>query len=252
MEPWMSDIGSFGGGVQPGDEYASLLADLEGNTNLADVGKTKAGKLLGGVGRALGGAKFDATSALQLAPAIYNIGQGLFGKPDLQDPSDYSNTLGLAEAAKLKGRKYDVDPELRASRRAFDTGRRNLRSAARSRGELLSGYAGLSAREAGAEADIYSRKQNIENQYASEAAQAYMGLGAQEAANRARVDDYNARARAAQQNLLGTGLSQVSQIAQAGMQRENQREADRLRLSNLQTMYPNLRYNVRTGRYETV
>ena len=109
---------------------------------------------------------------------------------------------------------------------------------------------GLSAQEAQSEANIYAQKQNIENQYRSEAAQLSTQVGGQDAAADFRTADYNARSRGAQQGLVGTGLSQLSGAAQAMQRRSGQQRADQQRIAAMQEFFPNYNFNQATGRFE--
>ena len=190
-------------------------------------------KIAGGIGK-----------AAQYAPAIYNLGQGLFGKADQLNASDYRNIEGDAALSNLQNRRYDINPQLRSNRLATAISRRDIARNAGGRGSLLAGYASLAGQRSRADMGAYAQKQNIENQYASEAAQYASQLGSQNAQNRFRVDDYNARARAAQSGYLQQGLSQLSGISQQNQRNQNLGQADQLRLDALRKMFPMQNINV--------
>ncbi len=194
--------------------------------------------ILANLGAQAGGAGGMLGTAATLAPALYNIGRGLFGKTEEINPSDYYNPYEASALNTMRNRSVNVDPMLEANRAAERTGKYNLRSGARTRGELLSGYAPLSAARSRADMDAYSRQQQLENQYAGQTAQMEAQLGQQRASTRFKVDDVNARARAAQRNMTGTGLSQLSQYAQLRTQRKGLQEADAARVNMLKEMYP--------------
>jgi hypothetical protein len=239
VEPWMTSLQAFNPvkfGTSPnlvaGTEYDDLLTGLEGGKNLD--GKSGIGRVLGNLGESNIGPALSGIASL--APTLYNIGQGIFGEAEQTDPTSYQNTLGMAEATRLKSRKYDVSPELDAIRRSYSQGKRDVTSASRTRGELLSNLGGLTARRAGAESSVLAGKQNIENQYQSEAAQMLAGLGAQDVQTRLGISQTNAANRAAQRNMLGTGLSQLSQFTQNQQLMSNQRDRD----ARLEKLIPSL------------
>jgi hypothetical protein len=224
-----------------GQEYDNALAGLQGN-NLD--GKTGFGRALGsigeglqsfnqsGFGQALGGLS-------QAAPALMNIGQGLFGDVEQEDPNQFQNISGMAAASRLRNRKFDVDPQLAAIRRATATGKRNISQGSRTRGELLSNLGGLSAMEARQTSDVLSQKQNIENQYAGEAAQMTARLGSESAATRLNIARSNAANRGARRNILRSGVSQLGQLSQSRERTRNLKEADKIRLAALNQYFPN-------------
>jgi len=198
-----------------------------------------AGDALRGIGGALGKVGGAASGLATAAPAIFNIAQGLFGKPDVQDPQTTSNVAGLAAVNKLQNRRFNVDPMLDANRRSAAIGRRNIAGGARTRGELLSGYAATSAQQGIADSQAYAQQQNMNNQYQGEAASAAMQVGVGEAANMGRVQDYNTRARSAQTGYLQEGLSQVSGLVQQGQKNAGMQDADRIRIDMLRKWFPN-------------
>lgn len=196
------------------------------------LGKLSASGGSEGLGGALGG-------IASVAPALYNIGRGIFGNPKEYDSSQFRNPYEATALNRMRNRTYNVDPEIEAARNASRIARSNVRNAARTRGELLGAYAPISAAETRAMSQAYANKQNIENQYAAQTAGMEAQLGQQRAATELQVSDMNARSRAARRNMLGTGLSQLSQYAQIGQQRKNLRQADALRAQAFREMFPN-------------
>ena len=139
----------------------------------------------------------------------------------------------------MKDRKYNIDPMLEANRTSYSTANRNLATAARTRGELLSGYGANAYGKSLADMQAWATKNNEENRYAGESASMYANLGQNRAQSRFAVDNYNARSRAAKENMLGTGITQVGQLAQNYMLNRNRTEADKMRMGALQQMYSN-------------
>ena len=190
------------------------------------------------------------TGIAQALPAVYNIAQGLFGKADTLNANDYTNPYEGAAIKAMQNRKYNIDPMLEANRVAYSTANRNLASAARTRGELLSGYGASSYGKSMADMQAWATKNNEENRYAGDMASMYANLGQQRASNQMYVSDYNARARAAKQNLIGTGITQAGQLAQNYALNRNRSQADEMRTKALQQMYSNYNFNPTTGEWE--
>ena len=190
------------------------------------------------------------TGIAQALPAVYNIAQGLFGKADTLNANDYTNPYEGAAIKAMQNRKYNIDPMLEANRIAYSTANHNLASAARTRGELLSGYGASAYGKSMADMQAWATKNNEENRYAGDMASMYANLGQQRASNQMYVSDYNARARAAKQNLIGTGITQVGQLAQNYALNRNRSQADEMRIKALQQMYSNYNFNPTTVEWE--
>jgi hypothetical protein len=172
-------------------------------------------------------------------PALYNIGQGLFGKADTRDPGDYMNYSGMAAAKNMYNQKYDISNQLDASRRATAVGKHNVRSAAGGRQDLIGGYAALAGQRAMNDSNAYAQKHNMESQYRAQGAQMQATVGAQNAQTRMSIADYNAKAEAAQQGYLQEGMSQLSGVAQQYQKTKNQQSNDAIKLEMLKQMFPN-------------
>ena len=197
----------------------------------------------------LQGSRFGniASAAFKMAPALYNIARGAFGQADTVEPE--LNYAGTEAARQLRNRRYNIDPQLRATERAFSTAREGVRGASRTRGELLPAYGSLALAESQAKSGLYGQKQNIENQYIADAAQMAATVGAQDAAARAAAEQYNRQAEGARQNLITTGISQLGAAAQQSMRDRRLARADQMRVNTLSSLYPNLRYDAATGKY---
>jgi hypothetical protein len=165
-------------------------------------------------------------TAAQLAPAAYNIYQGLFGKEDTMKYSDYANPYRQAVLNSIKNRKYNVEPELAANELAYQTGKRNIKQIAPSAGNLLSNYNALAGTRMRADGEALARKQNMENQYGGERAQILSQLGAQEANTKLSVAQYNKAAKAAKQGAISTGIDQLAGAATNMQSTKNIKERD--------------------------
>jgi hypothetical protein len=205
----------------------SSTMDLAGGDAALSAGKGIGSKIAGGIG-----------AVAQMAPALYNIGQGLFGEVEYEDPAKYANIAGQAAAQRMRSQRYNIDPQLRDIRRTSAIARRNLAGAAGgSRGLYMAGAISSTAARNRATADLYAQKQNVENQYRMQGEQMAARVGAQDAVTRMRVADINAQREAAQAGMLTTGLSQLSGVMQAQTKLGQQQAMDQQRLALYKDMF---------------
>jgi len=163
------------------------------------------------------------TFAMQAAPAIYNMIRGL-QKPEKTKPNynPYEDEI----RSTMRGRRFDIDPLLAANRTAQAVSNRNIRSAAGSRGALMGNLGAAQNYRMAGDAAAWSQKNNMDNQYLAEQAQMDYGLGMGRAQMDWHVQDANARNRAARNQFLGRGLSDLSMYSQNQQFMKNQRERD--------------------------
>lgn len=181
------------------------------------------------------------------APTAYNIIQGL-RKPQELSPEDYYNPYESKALGLLEGRKYNIDPQLQANRRGFNAMERLVGSAAGGSGaSYLANIGAAQQRKQQSDAQAYSTKQNIENQYKGQLANAYSQFGQQRAATDLQIQDINDRNRARRNAYLAQGLTGVSQLAQQGRYMRNLSDADKIRARTLQYMYPDFQYGMEKG-----
>jgi hypothetical protein len=176
------------------DDWASDLKKMLTNTDKKEgLGEMKASPLLA------------AASAL---PAIYNIGRGMFGKVDQLDAKDYQSR------ARISPYEMNVDPQLAATRSSYGTAMQAARNAAPGAGSYLATLGNMANMRQQAIRDIYAQKENFDKGQKLEAdkfnAQVEQGNMQQDLA----IQQYNAQAKAAKQNMLAAGLTQASEIAQ--------------------------------------
>lgn len=176
------------------------------------------------------------------APIAYNIGQGLFGKTETVQPS-YNPYEGQVSSL-MSNRSYNIDPELEANRSTQSAYNQALRQGAPSQSQYLAALNQGQINKMRSDADAYSKKQNVENQYKSEEAQMLEGLGRQRAAAKASSDELNAQTRASKRNMLSTGLSQLQQASQVRKQSKGQETADKQRMQILKDLYGNYPFKV--------
>jgi hypothetical protein len=156
-------------------------------------------------------------AAATALPAIYNIGRGIFGKVDQLDAKDYQSK------ARISPYEMNVDPQLAAAQRAYSTAMQATRNAAPGAGSYLATLGNLATQKQQSIKDLYAQKENFDKAQKLEAdkfnAQVEQGNMAQDLA----IQQYNAQAKAAKQNMLATGLSQVADVA-AGLTSQDLQE----------------------------
>jgi len=184
--------------------------------------------------------KNTANSIASISPALYNLGQGLFGKATKYSERDFANPYEASALALMSNRRVNIDPILEESRASSATARYNLRNAARTRGELMGNYAPISSSEARANASARMQQQQLQNQYAGETAQLMSELGSERARTKMSIAEMNAQAKAAKRGMTSAGLAQLSKYAQVQKQGKNLKKADSIKLSMLKMQYPEI------------
>lgn len=224
--------------------YSPNLKINESSTKAALARSQGASRLsMKGDGFNWGKAGGIANDVLQAAPAIYNIAQGIFGKADTLDPEKFNNPYEGAAIDAMRNRKFNIDPLLEANRINYSTANRNLSTAAKTRGELLSGYGANAYGKSSADMTAWATKNNEENKYKGELANMYAQLGNSRASNMLAIAEFNARSRAAKSNMLGTGITQLGALGQRYELNKNRRRMDLAQLDALRNRNPNITLN---------
>lgn len=167
------------------------------------------------------GAIGDITSNVaQLAPVFSNLNAKSESFDSVHNP--YSQAI----MKQMAGRRYDISPAERAIRenRAvsnYNAAQYNPTTGANMAYRLQSQIAANKAIS-----DLYSYKNNADNQYRAEYANTMNNLGQQFAQARNIAIDYNARSRATARNIKRAGLAQLSQFAQNKELMRNQKSRD--------------------------
>jgi hypothetical protein len=185
--------------------------------------------------------------AATYAPMLYNLGQGLFGKAQTLNASQYQNPQQNAAIGLMQNRRYDVSPEIDANQNATANFYQNLRQGAPSQSRYLAGLQTGQIGQQRANADMYSRASNVNNQYKAEEAQMRSGLGEREASTNLTIRDINDKNKAAQNQYLNTGLSQLSQSAQMSKATNNLVNRDKQRINLAGSLYQNFKFDPKTG-----
>lgn len=198
------------------------------------------------------GGKFanGMNNLLQAAPALYNIGQGLFGKVQKLNPADYYNQFEGEVLSTMKNRRTNVDPLLESNRQAFNIGNRNIATASRTRGEMLSGYATTAAGKSAADASVLANAQNVDNQYLGEYANMLSNFGAQRASTKFNVANINDQNRTAKNRYLQQGLTDLSSYVANNKIMKGQQKADDTRINALNSLLENYYWDNKAGEYK--
>ena len=212
------------GDYSPGSKEATQMADMSGTMNrnieLSNGVEDEKGWLgnnweeLVGLGGPL------------LAGPAFNIVKGL-QKPVEHNASEYYNPYGQSAISDMSDRKFNIDPILEGNLRSQKTYNRNIQQGgATSSGQMFSNYgAGLAGRMR-ADANAYTQKSNVENQYLADLAKTKLGVGEQMAGARYRTDTDNLQNKASGETMVGTGLSQIGQASQMWNLMQNQKKRD--------------------------
>jgi hypothetical protein len=219
----------------PGPTFSNPLDDP--NSASFDPAKSKANTLAeAGVGPGFDWGK-AGNFAMQAAPAIYNMIKGL-QKPQ-KVKANYNPYEGSARRL-MANRRFDINPLLQDNRTNQAIMNRNIKSAANSRGELMSNLTAAQNSRSSADARAWSQKNNVDNQYLAEQAQMDYGLGRERAQMDWMTQDANARNLAATNQFLGQGLQDISNMSQTRELMDNQRNMDSQRNLIFRDMYKNM------------
>jgi hypothetical protein len=142
-------------------------------------------------------------------PAAYNIGMGLFSKPQQLNANDYYTK------ANIKPWEYNADPELAAVREAYAGASAGLKNTMPGAGAYLTNRANLANQEAMSKKQVLANKQNFDAQNYMQAQLANKQYEANNQQTKLAIADWNAKSKAAKRNYLQAGLGQIGQIAQS-------------------------------------
>ena len=175
----------------------------------------------------------------QLSPMLYNIYQGSRPYQKLNE-KDFQNKREGESLELMKDRRYNIEPELERNRLSTATFNRNLRESGASKGQYLSNLSLGSINKMRSDAEAFSRKQNVENQYKGEEAQMRSRFGDIAASRKLNIQDINDRNESSRRRLLGSGLSNLSNYSQGRNVTNNQLEVLRSMFPNFDQWFSNL------------
>ena len=143
---------------------------------------------------------------------IVNIGRGLFEKVDLLDPNAYNNST------RITAPKMDVEPQVAEVRNAAIANRRNLGSMGAQ--SFLTGMNSVNSASDRSIAGIYSNKHNIDAENQMKADMYNAEASKSDTENRLRIEMINRAAKGAKDQMITTGLGQLSDVGY-GLAKEN-------------------------------
>lgn len=212
-----------------GADQIGTGADFDKMLGEAENAKVSSGFDMGKIGGYL-------NTAATVAPMLWDIGKGLFGKPEKFKPS--YNYAGMVAAANIKDRKYNIDPMLQANRSAYATAVRNY--AGRSRGEQLAGMTSLLGAKSKMDAAAYAQKQNMEDQNYIRGNQLAANVGQFNAAARERAKVNTQMDEANINNFMSEGLTGLSRLASQRNVDTQQREMEGIKMKTLYSLFGGL------------
>lgn len=139
-------------------------------------------------------------------PIAYNIGMGLFGKPQQLKASDYM------QKADIKAPEMNINPQLRATDQSFAQASNAGRNAGAG-SEYLAYMSNLNNMRNKGYADLYGQKFNVDSQNAMNAQLQNKAIEGQNLQTKMGIVDYNAKAKAAKTAMLQEGLKQAATLA---------------------------------------
>lgn len=224
--------------IQPFKQVNQLQGQLNNTTNTSTPTQNGTNKL-GGI----------LNTAANYAPALANIGQGLFGKVDQTPLAQAQVNPYLGKIINNLPQDVNLSPLIQRLNRnqnnQFATIDQQTSSSPIARANKQNVFANTQNQIG----DLYFQQGQANNQIRGQRAGVYAGLGSQSMQEAARVqqlnlgiDQSNQQNRAAKTNLLNTGLGQLQQTYQNGKLIDQQKSNDAIRNKLLYEMFPNLRF----------
>lgn len=182
-------------------------------------------------------------------PALYNIGQGLFGSVQHQAHANpISNPYANNVIANMP-KNVDMSPIISDINSNEALANKNLQNQSNSSAVYRANREGLSVATARSLAGARMQAAEVNNQAAGQRAYMYNALGYQNQQEQEQrrqydlgVDQINARSQSAKQNLLNAGLSQLQQTSQNEKTNKQKAGMDRYTLDLLAQTFPNTRF----------
>lgn len=142
-------------------------------------------------------------------PVAYNIGMGLFGKTGNLNIDDYIMNN------QIEAPKMNINPQVRQAEQSYATSADSIKNASPSGGAYMTNLQQLANSRNQTMGQIYTNKENIDAQNQMQADQFNASMEANNNQTRFQVEDYNARAKGAKQQMLSTGLTQAADIGRS-------------------------------------
>lgn len=210
-------------------KYSSLNRPQEQTTPQVASTETKGSNLLGK-------ASNIGTGLMEAAPSIYNLGRGLFEKPEKTTRRYIANKGYKYKDMSASARRAANEARLIESENIRNTtggsGSSFLANQAIASANKFKNISDINLQESGKRQNIRNANVDIRNQQN----QANLALTNQ-------YDDLDLQNKAAKTGFLGAGLTGFSDLSFNNRLMKNQAEADRIRANTLET--PNYKYNVK-------
>jgi hypothetical protein len=145
--------------------------------------------------------------AMMALPAAYNIGRGIFGKPNLLNYEDY------AQKANIDPYTMNIDPQLAEVRRAYAGANQAIKNASPGSGAYLTNMANVAASKQEATNALYTKKEMFDKDAAYKADLANRDIDKSNLDLEMKLQTYNDAAKAAKAKSLQEGLGQLADIA---------------------------------------
>jgi hypothetical protein len=160
-------------------------------------------------GPSTGDNKFDWAGLQAYAPALFNLGAGLFGgKAQVLDPNQFQNQ-SADKALSMMPSEFRIDPQLNAARNAYANYTRNINNVSNSRGERMANYGSGMNQYNATVGNLYAEKNNQENEMVMRKAMMLNSQGQQRAETKMGVQNMNDQNAAAANTYRMSMLSQV-------------------------------------------
>jgi len=183
-----------------------------------------------------GNDKSNMSTLAQLSPVLSNIG-AIFDRNKGLRPNDFYNPNANQVASLMHDRRVNIQPALEQILNSERIGHYNLRSAARTPGELMGNTSALVNQAMRSRADVMANKQNMDLSLMGQEAQMLQQEGMHRAGVNWNVMDWNKSADATRRNIIRTGLSQLSQWSQAKELQDNLASRDKEKLMILKDLF---------------
>ena len=166
---------------------------------------------------------FNFGNLLELSPTLYNLIQGLKG-PEQEElvTNPYSRNIINSMAR----RKFNIEDIKNANARQQAISRYNRARLNANTGANIAAGVQDAVNAYAANANLYSTKQNMENNYLADYANTLNNIGSQYAAAKTLFNDNSSRNRAAARSFTGTALSQLGQWSQNKTKMANEQARD--------------------------
>jgi hypothetical protein len=145
--------------------------------------------------------------AMMALPAAYNIGRGIFGKPNVLDYEEY------ARKGNIDPYTMNVDPQLAEIRKAYAGANQAIKNASPSSGAYLGNMAEVAASKQQAINETLTKKEMFDKDAKYKTDMANRDVDASNLALKMQIQQYNDAARAAKSKSLQEGLGQLADIA---------------------------------------